>query len=40
VGQTLIMTAVQHAHPPLIMPSPTLSAVIQMDTHQVRGDEP
>ena len=39
VGQTLFMTAVHPAHPPFTMPSPTLSAVSQLDTRQVRGDE-
>lgn len=39
MGQKLFMTAQQLAHPPLTMPSPTLSAVSQLDTRQVRGDE-
>ena len=35
VGQTLFMTAVQPAHSPLTMPSPTLSAISQLDTRQL-----
>jgi len=40
MGQILFMTVEQPAHPPRTMPSPTLSAVSQLDTRQVRGDKP